>query len=118
MALTPVESMTTHDIVSPHDYSMEPFEKITDYEVGLLQTSFRRQFESQVSDRFLRDFLVIAFAYRNHVKKRWKRLVSLPRRGLCMMNRPLKCMKGDFKENCTLLLSSCHGGGPWLFAHG
>lgn len=31
------------------------------------------------------------------------------------MNQPLKRMKGDFKENCTLLSSSCHAGGPWLF---
>lgn len=48
VALTPIESMTTHDIVSPHDYSMEPFEKITDYEVGLLQTSFRKQSDLKV----------------------------------------------------------------------
>lgn len=54
MALTPIESMTTHDIVSPHDYSMEPFEKITDYgsrtSTDIIQKTVR--FESQVSDRF------------------------------------------------------------------
>lgn len=82
--------------VSPHDYSMEPIEKITDHEIWLLQTSLL-WFESHVFDRFLHDSFMTAFACCNQVKM-WKRLVSSRQRAVCMMNCPLEDMKSDFKE--------------------